>query len=555
MSQVMECDVLVIGSGASGLAAAVTAASHGLKVIVAEKSRWLGGTSAWSGGWLWVPRNPLAVAEGAVEAQEAPERYLREQVHGEALSEAQRVYLQRGPEMVGFFQRNTAVQFYSGSAMPDMRDGEGSARGGRSLCAQPFDGRALGAWIERLRPPLDIVSLFGMGIAGGADMAAFFNARRSPKAAWHVGKRLVRHGWDLLRHGRGMHLVNGNALVARLLRSALDLEVQLLTGSPAVRLLREGERVSGAVLGGERQVIARRGVVLACGGFAHDPQRLAQRIGHRHHCAAPLDNSGDGLRLGETAGGWLGEDLAHDAAWVPVSLVPRRNGSPGRFPHLVDRGKPGFIAVDAEGRRFTNEADCYHDFMTDLFARTPAGQEPCAWMICDRQAQRRFGIGWAKPWPFSIGHYRRCGYLVEGRDARELAQRCGLDPQRLVATIERFNQHARVGHDPDFGRGQSAYNRALGDPANGPNPSLRALQGRLYAVRLVAGSLGTFAGLKTDAAARVLDRQGQVIPGLHAVGNDMDSIMGGYYPSGGITLGPGMTFGYLAGLALAESSA
>lgn len=549
--QTLECDVLVIGSGASGLAAAVTAASHGLKVIVAEKSRWLGGTSAWSGGWLWVPRNPLALGEGMVETDDGPERYLLAQVHGSALSEQQRVYLQRGPEMVEFFQRHTAVQFYSGSAMPDMRDGEGSARGGRSLCAQPFDGRQLGPWIERLRAPLDIVSLFGMGIAGGADMAAFFNARRSFKAVWHVGKRLGRHAVDLLRYRRGMHLVNGNALVARLLRSALDRNVQLLTESPAVHLLRDGERVSGAELAGGRRVLARRGVVLACGGFAHDPQRLGQRLGHQHHCAAPPDNSGDGLRLGEAVGGLLGDDLAHDAAWAPVSLVPRRNGPPGRFPHLVDRGKPGFIAVGADGRRFTNEADCYHDFMNDLFARTAPGQEPQAWMICDQQAQRRFGIGWAKPWPFPLGYYRRCGYLLEGRDARELAMRCGIDPAQLEATVERFNEHARLGHDPDFGRGQSAYNRALGDGANRPNPSLRPLRGRLYAVRLVAGSLGTFAGLRTDAAARVLDRDGQVIVGLHAVGNDMNSIMGGHYPSGGITLGPGMTFGYLVGLALA----
>lgn len=545
--QTLECDVLVIGSGASGLAAAVTAASHGLSVIVAEKSRWLGGTSAWSGGWLWVPRNPL----GRVETDDAPERYLLAQVHGSSLSEQQRVYLQRGAEMVEFFHNHTAVQFYPGSAMPDMRDGEGSASGGRSLCAQPFDGRRLGRWIEHLRPPLDIVSLFGMGIAGGADMGAFFNVRRSFKAAWHVGTRLGRHGLDLLRYRRGMHLVNGNALVARLLHSALDRKVQLLTQSPVLGLLRDGERVSGAQLDG-RRVLAGRGVVLACGGFAHDPQRLAQRIEHRHHCAAPLDNSGDGLRLGESVGGLVGDDLAHDAAWAPVSLVPRRNGPPGRFPHLVDRGKPGFIAVGADARRFTNEADCYHDFMNHLFARTPPGQEPEAWMICDHQAQRRFGIGWAKPWPFPLEYYRRCGYLREGRDARELAARCGLDPLQLQATIERFNRHARLGHDPDFGRGQSAYNRASGDPSNSPNPSLRPLHGRLYAVRLVAGSLGTFAGLKTDAAARVLDRNGQVIPGLHAVGNDMNSIMGGYYPSGGITLGPGMVFGYLAGLALAS---
>lgn len=216
--QPLDCDVLVIGSGASGLAAAVTAAHHGLSVIVAEKASQLGGTSAWSGGWLWIARNPLAVAEGIIEAHDAPERYLRAQTHSAELDARQRAFLQHGPQMVAFFQHHTAVQFQSGSTMPDMREGDGSSAGGRLLCAQPYDGRLLGQWLHKLRPPLDIVSLAGMGIAGGADLAAFFNARHSPKAAWHVGKRLLRHGRDLLLHRRGLHLVNGNALVARLLR-------------------------------------------------------------------------------------------------------------------------------------------------------------------------------------------------------------------------------------------------------------------------------------------------------------------------------------------------
>lgn len=396
-------------------------------------------------------------------------------------------------------------------------------------------------------------------LPGGADMAAFFNATRSPKAALHVGKRLLRHGRDLLLHRRGLQLVNGNALVARLLRSALDLGVTLLTDKPASRLLGEG-RVSGALFADGQVIHARRGVVLACGGFPHDRQRIAQLMPHapggdQHYSAAPRENSGDGLRLGEQAGGLVPTTAVHSGAWAPVSRVPRRDGGFGHFPHLIDRAKPGFIAVRRDGRRFVNEADCYHDFMNALFAATPQGERPEAWLICDHTAQRRYGIGWAKPFPFPTRFYQRSGYLHNGATLAQLAQRCGIDAAQLQRTVEGFNQYAAQGRDPAFQRGVSAYNQAQGEPQQVPNPSLRPLlKGPFYAVKLLPGSLGTFAGLGTDASARVLGHAGQPIPGLFAVGNDMHSVMGGHYPSGGITLGPGMTFGYLAGRALSGLS-
>jgi succinate dehydrogenase/fumarate reductase flavoprotein subunit len=259
------------------------------------------------------------------------------------------------------------------------------------------------------------------------------------------------------------------------------------------------------------------------------------------------------MRMAEAIGAVVADDLVHPGAWAPVSLVPRKDGSVGRYPHLVERAKPGFVAVDTRGQRFVNEADSYHDFMSALFRATPEGEEPVAWLIADHKAQRRWGLGWAKPFPFPLGGYLSSGYLKRGATIAELATACGIDPAALGATMAEFNRHAAEGEDPAFGRGRSAYNKVQGDAiSTGKNSSLGPLgPGPFYAVRIVPGSLGTFAGLKTDAAARVLGPDGATIPGLFAVGNDMSSIMGGNYPSGGITLGPAMTFGYVAGRVLA----
>ncbi len=274
-----------------------------------------------------------------------------------------------------------------------------------------------------------------------------FSTRASrPSSLLYAGKRLLRHARDLLLHGRGLHLVNGNALVARLLKSALDRKVRLLTDTPVRELLRDGERVLGARVESAGRLIeirARRGVVLACGGFPHDQQRIAHLFkqapnGTEHLSAAPKGNTGDGLRLGERVGACVASDFAHAAAWAPVSRVPREDGGFSGFPHLMERAKPGFIAVRQDGRRFVNEADSYHDYMCALFNATGPAETPMSWLICDHRAQRRYGLGWSKPFPFPTAKYVRAGYLFKAPTLIELAQqmrhRCatvGSDRQRL----------------------------------------------------------------------------------------------------------------------------
>ena len=225
------------------------------------------------------------------------------------------------------------------------------------------------------------------------------------------------------------------------------------------------------------------------------------------------------------------------------------------MPHFIDRAKPGVIAVTRHGKRFSNESNSYHDFVQDLVKATKGDKEIFAWEICDHATLRQYGMGCVAPFPLPIGRHLRTGYLKRGNSLAELARHIGVDPAALQSTVELFNRDARSGADPAFGRGSKAYNRYQGDALNTPNPCVRPIEsGPFYAIKLVIGDIGTFAGLAVDAQTRVLDARKQPIKGLYAVGNDAASVMGGNYPGAGITLGPALTFGYTAGMALADAA-
>jgi succinate dehydrogenase/fumarate reductase flavoprotein subunit len=557
-------DVVVVGSGAAGMTAALTAHKAGLSVLIVEKEPVFGGTSARSGGWLWIPGNPLAAREGLSDNLDDARAYLNSEAGNYFNPRNVDAFLEHGPGMVAFLERETSVRFFLGREFPDYHsEVQGASQGGRSIGTEPFDGRMLGPRIDQLRRPLKETTFLGMSIGSGTEIRHFFNVTRSIVSAAYVAKILARYAWDVARYRRGTRLTNGNALIARLAKSVFDLGIPLWLSCPATDLIRDKDGAVRGVLverdGRPVRIEAGRGVVLAAGGFSHDSARARTHypaFGRARELLSPTapGATGDGLRLGESAGGLVDRALANPAAWAPVSIVRRRDGSSGIFPHFVDRPKPGIIAVTTLGRRFVNEANSYHDFVAALLRECMQCDEDAGYLICDHAALRRYGIGFVKPFPVPFRHHIRSGYLLRDSTIEGLARQIGIAPEKLGRTVAEYNDHARRGEDPLFGKGSTAYNRFLGDPGHQPNPCVAPIDAApFYAVKVLPANIGTYAGLKTDQYARVLSEQGQPVTGLYAAGCDAVSIMGGNYPGGGINLGPGMTFGFIAARHLAET--
>ena len=548
----LSYDVIILGSGAAGLAAAVTASSRGLKVLLVEKAAAFGGTSAISGGAVWLHDTDQARAAGHHLPAEQMRSYLKQVIGKGYKPELIEAFIEQGREALRYLQTHSELKYSLRPLSPDYYpDLPGGTQTGRALEIDEYDGRRLGEHFKDLQRPPDGMLLFGGMMVNRVDIQHFLSCKRSAKSLWHCLKLMGRYAIDRISHPRGTRLTVGNALIARLATTALANGVDLWLQASTESLIVENSRVTGARIswrGQTRSVLAQGGVVLATGGCAASPGAAELRpvTGAPHWSMSPATNTGDGHQLAASVQAAMGEHLKANFFWAPVSVLHKADGSVERFPHLVtDRAKPGVIAVNGAGRRFVNESDSYHSFVESMFANEGANA-PC-WLICDADALNTYGLGLARPRPVDNSALIDAGYLLRADSLAQLAAMTGVDAGNLQQTLTQFNADAEQGIDQQFGKGSTAYNRYMGDPLHTPNPCIRPLRkAPYYAIQLFTGDLGSARGLVTNARGNVLNRLGVPVPGLYAAGNEMNSIMDGTYPGPGITLGPGLTFGYLA---------
>ena len=555
-------DVIVVGAGAGGMTAAAVAAAEGLHVLVIEKTAFVGGTTAWCDGMVWIPANPKMKDVGLSDSITDAVRYLSSTVPEPANAGLRAAFLARGPEAVAYLEANAEVRLQPVKACPDCYPERlGATSGGRVLEPVAFDGSRLGAPFARLRAPLPQFTLFGGMMVNRLDIPHLRRAGKSLRSTLRAVRLVSEYALQRRRNRRGTTLHLGNALAARLYASLLARQVEILFCADVEDLSMQGDRVGGVVIrhgSRDRLISARRGVVVATGGFSHDAV-LRKRFfpaAAGFVSAASTAGTGDGLRLAATAGAALNAEATNPAYWVPASLFRRPDGSRGVFPHTVtDRAKPGVIAINAAGRRFVNEALSHHEFVLAMLRDGNGEPDRPFYLVCDRQFLWSYGLGRIKPFTLNFRRNVASGELLKAPDIAQLAAKIGVNPSVLTATIAGYNVDAKQGRDPEFGRGSTIYQRHLGDASHKPNPCVAPiLRAPFFAMRIHPADLGTAIGMKVDAQARVLREDGTPVAGLYACGNDMGSIMNGNYPAPGITLGPALTFGYIAGRHLAEGA-
>ncbi|MEZ5534590.1 MAG: FAD-dependent oxidoreductase [Thiolinea sp.] len=557
MPETARYDVVVLGAGAAGMAAAVFAALNGSKVLLLESTEYVGGTSALSGGTTWVPLTRYLDEVDSEDSYDKVMEFLDAAVGEHSPRAMREAFLKAGPEAIHTLVDNTSVEFRAYPFHADyMADLPGASVNGRALEPLPYIANHLGKNLKLLRPPIPEFTVLGGMMVNRADINQLLDRFKSPKSFLYTVSLVLRYWRDKLVHGQSARSVMGHALIARLLDSALNLGVDIAVNTE-VTSLQSGEQqgvtqVTGLTIqqgSAQRQVAVSGGVILASGGFGSDPEKRRSLFPQGMSPYSPSAPGSDGVLHKQVMalGAYYGGAEDQPAFWAPCSIRQRKDGTTAVFPHFVfDRSKPGTLCVGQDGKRFVNESLSYHEFGK---VQLSGGENTNpAWIVCDAEAIQKYGLGLVRLGGDDVRPYLQDGYLLKGDTIAELAQQMRVDAANLQASIEQINAAAQTGEDTVFQRGSTVYQRANGDPEHGgKNPTLGTLAtAPFYAVKLYPADIGTAKGLVGNEHAQLRHQDGGVIEGLYACGNDLDSIMGGRYPGPGITIGPGIVFGWLA---------
>ncbi|MEV6562270.1 3-oxosteroid 1-dehydrogenase [Nocardia sp. NPDC051756] len=552
-----EYDVVVVGSGAAGMTAALTAAHHGLSVVLIEKAAHYGGSTARSGGGVWIPGNKALRASGRPDDREVARTYLHSIIGDVVPKERIDTYIDRGPEAFDFVLDHTPLKMkwvpgYS-DYYPEAPGGLGE---GRSCEPAPFNAKVLGAELANLEPPYAKAPL--NVVVMQADFVRLNLIRRHPKGMARALRVGARTYWAKFT---GKHILGmGQAIIAAMRKGLLDANVPVLLNTPLTGLVVENGVVTGVEAEHEGQpvtITARYGVVLGSGGFEHSAElrtKYQRQPITTEWTTGAAANTGDGIVAGMAAGGDVG--FMEDAWWGPTIF---KGGRP--WFALAERNLPGTIMVNATGKRFGNESAPYVEAVHTMYGGEYGqgegpGENIPAWLVFDQRYRNRYIFAGLQPGQRFPSRWLENDNIVKADSLEELATKIGVPAADLAATVARFNTFAETGKDEDFGRGDSHYDRYYGDPTVKPNPCLAALiQGPFYAAKIVPGDLGTKGGLVADTAGRVLREDGSPIQGLYAAGNSSTPVMGHTYAGPGATIGPALTFGYLAVLDIVEQKA
>lgn len=547
-----EVDILVVGSGAGGLLSALVASEHHADVLVIEKESEWGGTSATSGGGIWIPASDQAREAGFEDSVDDAFKYVRALSKDNVPDANIRAFVTQAAPMLRWMGEKTDI-IYCAFPYPDYHaeNPGGSPTGYRTHMPLPMDGKVLGKDVETLRFASPAASLFGY-LNWHFD-ETYIMLFRAPGWWWHLTKSLARYWFDLpfrFKSRKDRRLTLGNALVGGIRMALNKRKVPVWLNSPMQELIEEKGAVTGAVISHEGKTIrvrARKGVILAAGGF---DKSAAMRMDNAPlyqntvYSGGTTGNTGDSIRAGVDVGA---ETMNMQSAWAaPVFYVPGEDR--GRL-CTIERALPGCLMVNQKGERYLNEAASYHIVGQQMAKREAEHKDASpSWFVFDHEYRHKYPVGPLMPimpdW-FQRGEVQ--DILKKGRTLGELAQEIGVEADTLSATIQRYNDGAAKGEDPDFHRGEAAYDKMYGDPRVTPNPCLRPLsKGPFYAMPIYPGDIGTNGGLLTDDRARVVGTNGKPVPGLYATGNNAASAMGDSYPGAGVTIGPALTFGYIA---------